>query len=172
MEKKKKMESEFKFILPPHCKQMVQSWLQEDIPGFDCAAIVVGDKTETAVLLCKSAGVLCGRPFFDLIFSELGCTVEWAVEEGAVLSPEPVEEVAWVTGPANKLLQGERTALNLLTRASGIASYARELREEVKKLGWKGEVAGTRKTTPGFRMVDMPSLLVESRHTATISLKW
>ena len=147
-------------ILPPHCKQLVQSWLQEDIPAFDCAAIVVGDKKETAVLLCKSAGVLCGRPFFDLIFSELGCEVEWAVEEGAVLNPAPVKEVAWVTGPANKLLQGERTALNLLTRASGIASHARELREEVIRLEWKGQVAGTRKTTPGFRMVEKYALLI------------
>ncbi len=147
-------------ILPPHCKELVQSWLREDIPAFDCAAIVVGDKPETAVLLCKSAGVLCGRPFFDLIFSELGCKVEWTVEEGAVLSPEPVEEVAWVTGPACRLLQGERTALNVLTRASGIASYARELKGEVKKLDWQGEVAGTRKCTPGFRMVEKYALLI------------
>ena len=63
-------------------------------------------------------------------------------------------------GPACKLLQGERTALNILTRASGIATHARELSNEAERLGWKGEVAGTRKTTPGFRMVEKYGLLV------------
>lgn len=156
------METElvYQHILPPHCKQLVQSWLKEDIPAFDCAAMVVGDVVETAVLLCKSPGLLCGKPFVDMIFSELNCEVMWGVEEGQLLTPDPVQEVARVTGPANKLLQGERTALNVLTRASGIASFARELRDEVRRLGWHGEVAGTRKTTPGFRMVEKYALLV------------
>lgn len=65
-----------------------------------------------------------------------------------------------MTGPACKLLQGERTTLNILTRASGIATHARELSKETERLGWKGEVAGTRKTTPGFRMVEKYALLV------------
>ena len=151
---------EYGHILPPHCKEVVRSWLKEDIPAFDCAGIVVGDRVEKAVLLCKSPGVLCGRPFFDLIFSELECEVKWTVKEGAVLTPDPVQEVCWVTGPANRLLQGERTALNMLTRASGIATYARELHEEASRLAWHGEIAGTRKTTPGFRMVEKYALLV------------
>ena len=151
---------DFQYILPPHHKELVRSWLKEDIPGFDCAGIVVGDRVETAVLLCKSPGVLCGRPFFDTIFTELECEVKWSVQEGEVLAPDPVQEVAKVTGPANKLLQGERTALNVLTRASGVATYARELSEEVGRLNWEGEVAGTRKTTPGFRMVEKYALLV------------
>ena len=152
---------EFQYILPHHeCKQHVRSWLREDIPSFDYAGIVVGDKPEKAVLLCKSAGVLCGKPFFDLIFSELGCEVEWSVNEGETLRPDPVLEVASVRGPANMLLQGERTSLNLLSRASGIATYARELNKIAKKVGWQGQVAGTRKTTPGFRMVEKYSLLV------------
>ena len=150
---------DLRHLLPPHgIKQLVCSWLKEDIPGFDCAAIVVGDQPEEAVLLCKSPGVLCGVPFFDMLFAELGCVVEWIHPEGSYL--EPVCEVARVRGPANKLLQGERTALNVLTRASGIATHARDLHNEVQKLGWKGEVAGTRKTTPGFRMVEKYALLV------------
>lgn len=151
---------DFQYILPPHHKELVRSWLKEDIPAFDCASVVVGDNVETAVLLCKSPGVLCGRPFFDSIFTELGCEVQWSVQEGELLTPDPVQEVAKVTGPANKLLQGERTALNVLTRASGVATYARELSEEVRRLNWQGEVAGTRKTTPGFRMVEKYALLV------------
>ncbi len=150
----------FKNILPPNTDRLVQSWLEEDIPSFDIGGIVVGNKPEKAVLLCKSAGVLCGKPFFDLIFEKLGCQVEWTKTEGEFLSPDPVMEVAWVTGPANKLLQGERTALNMLTRASGVATSAKELKDEVSSIGWQGQVAGTRKTTPGFRMVEKYALLV------------
>lgn len=94
----------------------------------------------------------------DMIFTELGCRVEWKYSEGSYL--EPVCEVARVKGPANKLLQGERTALNVLTRASGVATHAHELKEEAQRLGWGGEIAGTRKTTPGFRMVEKYALLV------------
>lgn len=150
--------SELRHLLSPSCKELVLTWLEEDIPSFDYAGVVVGDKMEEAVLLCKSPGVLCGVPFVEMIFSELGCTVEWKFSEGDELSP--ICQVARVRGPANKLLQGERTALNVLTRASGVASYARELQKEVQRLGWRGEVAGTRKTTPGFRMVEKYALLV------------
>ena len=149
---------DFRHVLSPNCKQLVLTWLQEDIPSFDYAGVVVGDKMEEAVLLCKSPGVLCGVPFVDMIFSELGCTVEWKYSEGHEVVP--ICEVARVKGPANKLLQGERTALNILARASGVATYARELQKEVQRLGWRGEVAGTRKTTPGFRIVEKYALLV------------
>ena len=149
---------DYSHLLPPHCKQLVLSWFKEDIPSFDYAGVVVGDHSEQAVLLCKSPGVLCGVPFFNMIFEELGCSIKWNYTEGSTL--QPVCEVATVSGPANKILQGERTALNMLTRASGIATKARELSKEAKRIGWKGEVAGTRKTTPGFRMVEKYSLLV------------
>lgn len=151
-------DKNYSHLLPRHYRDLTHSWLQEDIPSFDYGGFVVGSKTEEAVLLCKSPGILCGVPFFDAIFEELGCKVEWLYEEGSRL--EPVCEVARVSGPVNRLLQGERTSLNVLTRASGIATHARELADEKKRVGWSGEVAGTRKTTPGFRMVEKYSLLV------------
>lgn len=149
---------EVRHLLPPHLGDVVKDWLKEDIPSFDYAGAVVGTKTEEAVLLCKSDGVLCGAPFFDAVFAELGCTVSWSARDGDAVRSKA--EVARVTGPVNKLLQGERTALNVVARASGIATHARELREAVSAAGWTGEVAGTRKTTPGFRLVEKYALLV------------
>ncbi|XP_065890503.1 nicotinate-nucleotide pyrophosphorylase [carboxylating]-like [Dysidea avara] len=147
-------------LLPPHYRSMVVGWLKEDIPSFDYAGYVVGDKTEKAVLLCKSRGVLCGRPFVDAIFDHLGCAIDWHYEEGTELTP--ICEVAHMTGPIRALLQGERTALNCLTRSSGIATHARELDKIAKNANWPGSVAGTRKTTPGFRLVEKYALLVGS----------
>ncbi|XP_064391488.1 nicotinate-nucleotide pyrophosphorylase [carboxylating]-like [Halichondria panicea] len=152
------MSMAYSHILPPHTKQTVLQWLQEDIPSFDYAGVVVGDKPKEAVLLCKSPGILCGVPFVNIVFEELGCTVEWLFSEGDSITP--ITTIARISGPSNKLLQGERTALNILTRASGVATLAHELSLEAKRIGWKGEVAGTRKTTPGFRIVEKYALLV------------
>lgn len=57
--------------------------------------------------------------------------------------------MAHVTGPVFQLLRGERLALNTITRASGIATAARRVATLAADAGWHGEVAGTRKTTPG-----------------------
>ena len=152
------MENVYSHLLPPHCKELVRSWLKEDVPSFDYGGVVVGDGPEEAALLCKSSGVLCGIPFVNMIFEELNCTIQWNSEEGG--NVRGGDRVAVIRGPANKLLLGERTALNVLSRASGIASHARELSGIAKQVGWKGEVAGTRKTTPGFRLVEKYSLLV------------
>lgn len=157
------MADDLKYLLPPDLKDSVVEWLREDIPSFDYGGYVVGNVDETALLLCKAPGVFCGRPFVDAIFEHLGCVVEWFVQEGVEL--RPVCEVARVTGPAYRLLQGERTALNIVTRASGIATHARELVKSVREEGWKGEVAGTRKTTPGFRLVEKYALLVGGAST-------
>ncbi|XP_060558888.1 nicotinate-nucleotide pyrophosphorylase [carboxylating]-like [Ruditapes philippinarum] len=144
---------------PLTIRHLAREWLKEDTPNFDYGGFVVGEKEETAVLLMKSAGVLAGRPFFDAIFKELDCTVMWEnVLEGSF--NEPIKTVATVSGKVRQILLGERVALNIITRASGIASAAHRLRKMVQKLGWTGQVAGTRKTTPGFRLVEKYALLV------------
>jgi nicotinate-nucleotide pyrophosphorylase (carboxylating) len=68
--------------------------------------------------------------------------------------------IAKVHGPSRKLLLGERPALNMLARASGIATRARQLRHIKEKQNWKGVIAATRKTTPGFRIVEKYASLV------------
>ena len=157
------MADRLKYLLPPDLKNIVVCWLREDIPSFDCGSFVVGSKEETALLLCKQEGVMCGKPFVDAIFDYLECRVEWFVEEGAEL--RPICAVAKISGPVYRLLQGERTALNIVTRASGVATHTRELLQAVKEEGWAGQVAGTRKTTPGFRIVEKYALLVGGAST-------
>lgn len=150
-------------LSPVTLKHMVREWLKEDTPNFDYGGFVVGEKEETALLLIKSPGVVAGKPFFDAIFKELDCVVSWECEEGDFL--EPIQCIAIVTGKVRQLLLGERVALNCLSRASGIASLARQLAKIKEAKGWKGEIAGTRKTTPGFRLVEKYALLVGSVST-------
>lgn len=143
---------------PVTLRHMAREWLKEDTPNFDYGGFVVGEKEETALLLMKGEGVLAGVPFFDAVFRELDCTVSWNETEGQTV--EPIKCVAKVSGKVRQLLLGERVALNCLSRASGIATLARRLHNIAEKAQWKGEIAGTRKTTPGFRLVEKYALLV------------
>uniref|UniRef100_M3YLY6 Nicotinate-nucleotide pyrophosphorylase [carboxylating] n=1 Tax=Mustela putorius furo TaxID=9669 RepID=M3YLY6_MUSPF len=146
-------------LLPPTTlAALADSWLREDCPGLNHAALVTGAAPSQAVLWAKSPGVLAGRPFFDAIFARVNCQVSWLLPEGSKLVP--VARVAEVRGPAHCLLLGERVALNTLARCSGVASAAAAAVEAAREAGWAGHVAGTRKTTPGFRLVEKYGLLV------------
>jgi nicotinate-nucleotide pyrophosphorylase (carboxylating) len=76
--------------------------------------------------------------------------VEWHIKEGA--SFEPITHCATVRGPVRNLLLGERVALNTLARCSGIATKSERLLTLLRKAGYPNILAGTRKTTPGFRL--------------------
>jgi nicotinate-nucleotide pyrophosphorylase (carboxylating) len=149
-------------LLPAHFKSQITAWLVEDTPSFDYGGFVVGDSPRTATLFCKSAGVLAGVPFFDEVFSQCDCKVAWNFKEGSFIDPAPSGKiaVATVTGPTRKLLLGERVALNTLARCSGIATKSRHMLDLVRNAGYAGILAGTRKTTPGFRLVEKYGMLV------------
>lgn len=149
-------------LLPVHWKSQIITWFAEDTPSFDYGGFVVGDSERTATLYGKSKGILAGVPFFDEIFTQAGCTVKWHLKEGTLVDPGPSGKVAvaTVTGPVRKLLLGERVALNTLSRCSGVATKSRTMEELVRKAGYKGILAGTRKTTPGFRLVEKYGMIV------------
>jgi nicotinic acid phosphoribosyltransferase len=92
--------------------------------------------------------------------------VEWHIKEGDTF--EPVRHVATVRGKARYILLGERVALNMLARCSGIATKcvvlvcqfkfknnassfrSKRIKDLARGYGYNGIVAGTRKTTPGY----------------------
>jgi nicotinate-nucleotide pyrophosphorylase (carboxylating) len=149
-------------LLPPSWKTQVTAWLAEDTPSFDYGGFVVGDGQREATLWGKSRGVVAGRPFFDEVFAQCGCTVEWHVDEGSLINDDDGKakvKAATVRGPVRGILLGERVALNTLARCSGIATRSRDLVDQLRAAGYEGIVAGTRKTTPGFRLVEKYGML-------------
>ncbi|XP_014552484.1 glycoside hydrolase family 16 protein [Bipolaris victoriae FI3] len=145
-------------LLPQTYKRLVSEWLEEDTPSFDYGGFVVGEEMSEAKLLGKSEGIVAGVPFFDEVFRQLGCTVEWHVKEGT--SFQPITHCATVRGPVRHLLLGERVALNTLARCSGIATKSHRLLTLLRGAGYPNILAGTRKTTPGFRLVEKYGMLV------------
>ncbi|SCW02942.1 LAFE_0F17678g1_1 [Lachancea fermentati] len=157
---------QFKNLLPANgaWKQDVSNWLQEDVPSFDFGGFVVGSDAKTATLLCKQEGVLSGVPFAEEVFKQCNLDVEWFFSEGELLDPSSEENgklpVARVSGEAKNILLAERTALNLLSRSSGIATSSKKLVQLAKAASYSGIIAGTRKTTPGLRRLEKYSMLV------------
>lgn len=164
----------FASLLPPYIPAMVQKWVEDDMPSLDVGGLVVGTDGKVAHLWMKSSGVFAGKPFVEEVFRGLNCTVQWeavAVEGHYMDATDAKILMATVYGEAKALLQGERTALNVLSRCSGVATISAEAVKIARDLGWSGHVAGTRKTTPGdFRVVEKYGLLVGGAATHRLDL--
>eukprot|EP00163_Fabomonas_tropica_P016537 TRINITY_DN2961_c0_g1_i2.p1 TRINITY_DN2961_c0_g1~~TRINITY_DN2961_c0_g1_i2.p1 ORF type:complete len:306 (-),score=52.57 TRINITY_DN2961_c0_g1_i2:175-1092(-) len=154
--------------LPFSWEKDIDHWLHEDAPSFDIGGFIVGNKEQEAKLYIKAPGVIAGAPWVFAIFHKLGCQVDWSPSwpEGTAITSRDLKDhhgkvvVAEVRGPARCLLLGERLALNILARASGIARRARTLKNIAEENGYTGLLAGTRKTTPGFRLVEKYAMRV------------
>lgn len=127
--------------------------LEEDLLGGDVTSesTVPADATAKARLLAKQDLVFCGAAFAQRAFALVDPTVsvEVRVEEGARV--DKGTDVVRISGRARSLLAGERTALNLLQRACGIATQTAAY---VAAAGPNLRVADTRKTMPGLRALD------------------
>lgn len=154
----------------------VSSWLLEDCPTFDYAAAVVGDRPCTAVLYAKSSGMIAGRLFFEAVMHRVGCTTTWesGIDDGVTVEVETAEkcrvEIGRVRGPVSRILQGERVALNALAECSGIATTASSVVAVARSAEWPGRIAGTRKTTPGFRLLQKYGMMVGGMDTHRMDL--
>ncbi|KAK9381038.1 Quinolinate phosphoribosyl transferase [Kockiozyma suomiensis] len=155
---------QFKNLLPAsgEWKNDIRRFLSEDVPAFDIGGFVVGDEEKSATLNCKQSGVLAGVPFAQELADQCEIKITWLISEGSFIdtSSSGKVPVAHVVGPVNRLLLFERTALNILARSSGIATKSRRIIELAREAGYPGIIAGTRKTTPGFRRIEKYAMLV------------
>lgn len=157
---------DFQHLLPAsgQWKQDITNWLQEDVPSFDFGGYVVGNKIKHATLFCKQKGIISGIPFVNEVFKQCDVTVNWLFDEGVFLDPATDRlgkiPIAKITGEAKNILLSERVALNLLSRSSGIATASHFIITMARQCGYKGIIAGTRKTTPGLRRLEKYSMLI------------
>jgi nicotinate-nucleotide pyrophosphorylase (carboxylating) len=173
--------TDFSTLLPQtNIQPVIRNWLNEDMPTFDVGGLVVGSSQKKALLYMKSPGVFAGKPFVDAVFNILDCKVSWEdiAVEGTFINPTEMSAngkviLATVEGPANLILRGERTALNTISRCSGVATSCYLSSQKMKQLfpDWTGAVAGTRKTTPGsFRIVEKYGLIIGGCNTHRLDL--
>ncbi|AYK16872.1 carboxylating nicotinate-nucleotide diphosphorylase [Aeromonas veronii] len=126
---------------------------QPDASADITAQLIPADRLASARVITREAGVFCGQPWVDEVFSQLKAQlggevlVEWKVQDGEVLSPN--QELFRLHGPARLLLTGERTALNFVQTLSGVATLTARYVAELA--GTDCRLLDTRKTIPGLR---------------------
>lgn len=133
-------------------------YLEEDLGDGDITSepLFAPDVQGAASMVMRQAGVIAGLRHAIDIFGRLGAVAEALAEDGARV--EAGCQVLRVTGPARGILAGERTALNMVARMSGIATMTRGLAERLAKECCAAVVTGTRKTTPGFRAFEKEAI--------------
>jgi nicotinate-nucleotide pyrophosphorylase (carboxylating) len=138
----------------------IDRFLQEDLgkKGDITSDSLFGKQTARAIILAKDDCILAGLEEADLVFRRSGASVTVFVKDGAFITKGTI--VAEITGPARSILKGERLALNIIGRMSGIASETKKLVDQCKKINPKVTVAATRKTTPGFRLFEKKAVIL------------
>lgn len=139
-------------LLPQfYIDDIIKKALEEDINYLDTAtAYVIPPHTiTTAKFVSKADGILCGIDVAMRVFTLLDPNCHYTVLKQDGDEIKKGEIIAKIQGSASMLLQGERTALNLLQHMSGIASATNECVRLVE--GTNVSIADTRKTLPGLR---------------------
>jgi nicotinate-nucleotide pyrophosphorylase (carboxylating) len=115
-------------------------------------AVVPADATVEAVIAARQPGVLAGLDAALLAFELIdpALRIERVRTDGDRISPG--DTVAHISGRARGVLAAERTALNLLSRMSGVATATGVLADAIA--GYKAKIVCTRKTTPGLRTLE------------------
>ena len=128
--------------------------LQEDAPFGDITTEVTVPKDAFAsgVFRAKESGILCGIDIAERTFELVGGEVSLIKHKTDGDSKKKGDIIAEISGNAASILMGERTALNLMQRASGIATATRKAMDAVE--GTQARITDTRKTMPGLRKLD------------------
>ena len=144
-------------MLPPDVvlDPLLRGWLQEDIGRGDRTTLGLGaiaHQAHKAIWIAKAPGIIAGLPIAGRVFTLLDPHTKWVslVEEGS--GCEAGVEIAQVQGTLSSLLMGERVALNLAMRLSGIATLTRQYVDKIADL--PAQLVDTRKTTPGLRLLE------------------
>ena len=138
----------------PYIKYVVRKALEEDLRPFGditTGLIKLKDKKVKAQIIAKQDGIIAGLEFCKTAFKLVGRETVFIrkVYDGKKIKKNKV--IATIKAKTKTILTAERTALNFLNHASGIATITNQF---VKKIGKKTKICCTRKTTPNLRTLE------------------
>jgi nicotinate-nucleotide pyrophosphorylase (carboxylating) len=141
-------------LSPDTINDIVARALREDVGAGDLTSlgVIPAEARFSARFVLREAGVVAGLPVAQAVFATLDEQLVFKsyVHEGELVAPRTM--IASVEGSARNILTGERVALNLLQRMSGIATLTTRYVEAIQ--GTKARILDTRKTTPGLRALE------------------
>lgn len=148
--------------------ELIRMALAEDEAAYDpTSSLLPDDLTSEALMTPKADGVLAGVDVALAVFRELDPSLE---TERFAADGSPVErgmQVAAIRGRMSSILRAERVALNFAQRMSGVATAVREYVRAVE--GLPAQVVDTRKTLPGWRLLDKYAVRMGGGHNHRMS---
>lgn len=132
----------------------VEDFLNEDIGIEDVTtnAVVPDHARSKARIVAKDAGVIAGHVYAEQVFRSLDAGIIYTIhhQDGSFVKKDDI--VVTIDGKTRAILTGERLALNILQRLSGIATLTRRFVDAAS--GTRTKILDTRKTTPGLRVME------------------
>ncbi len=150
--------------------EIIKNGLREDINNIDITTdtLIDDENISKAYMVAKEDGVIAGLPIIKRVFEALDKEVNviFKVNEGAKVKSGA--KIVEIEGRTKTILKGERLALNILQRMSGIASLSRKYIEKVKE--YNTRIVDTRKTTPGLRILEKYAVRIGGAHNHRYNL--
>jgi len=147
-------------------KKELLRFLAEDLGKGDISSTLLPRKKIKARIISRQTAIVAGVKFAKEIFALKGCKVRIRKKDGVKIKRN--QTILEISGSPQAILSCERTALNLISRMSGIATQTNEL---VKKIpSRKTKLYATRKTAPGLRFFDKEAVLIGGGEKHRMSL--
>ena len=156
------------YIDSPFVRRLVALALEEDLALGDVTAAITVPETERskASIIAREELLVCGLDLVDVVISEgrFDATFTRSVSDGVMAKAGDV--LGELSGASRHLLALERTVLNFLQRMSGVATHTRRFVSKADGL----KVLDTRKTMPGFRVLDKYATRIGGARNHRLSL--
>ncbi|MDH7506938.1 MAG: carboxylating nicotinate-nucleotide diphosphorylase [Candidatus Thermoplasmatota archaeon] len=138
----------------------IDVYLQEDLgkEGDITSDALFSNEKAKAVIIAKEKCIVAGIEEIKNVFEKTGAFTKTLVKDGDLVKEKTI--VAEIEGPARSILKGERLALNIIGRMSGIATETKKLVDICKKINPNIKIAATRKTTPGFSKYEKKAVII------------
>lgn len=149
-------------------KKALETFLAEDIGKGDITSKLLPRKKIHADIISRQEGIIAGVQYAREIFVSKKCRVKILKKDGLKVKPD--EKIMTISGPAYSILSCERTALNLLSRMSGIATQTNLLVRLIRTVNPRVSLYSTRKTAPGLRIFDKEAVEIGGGHKHRMSL--
>jgi nicotinate-nucleotide pyrophosphorylase (carboxylating) len=157
-------------VLSPHLDRLIDLALEEDLgPGdITTQAVIAPELQGEAQIRAKQTLVVAGLMVAARVFQKVDPALKFTPAAADGQEAEPSQVLATVTGPVAAILTGERLALNFLQRLSGIATFTREMTRRIAGSG--ALLVDTRKTTPGWRVLEKYAVRLGGGHNHRLGL--
>ena len=146
-------------------KKDLERFLAEDLGKGDITSEILPRRRIKAKIISRETGVIAGTGYAEEIFGMKGCSTNILVSDGEGVEKNQI--VMYVSGTTQGVLACERTALNLLSRMSGIATITRQLARVIPE---GTRLLATRKTAPGLRRFDKEAVEIGGGERHRMSL--